>query len=138
MKKTQGFTLIELMIVVAVIGILAAIAYPSYQEYVNRSKRANAQAAIMELSHFMERYYTANGKYTKSDGTGPDLPFTKAPKDGGSENYSLSLSAVDAFSYTLTATAKNSMAEDKCGNLTLTSKGIKGNSKGNTDDCWRR
>lgn len=138
MKKTQGFTLIELMIVVAVIGILAAIAYPSYQEHVNKSKRADAQASLMELSHFMERYYTANGRYNKSDGSAPDLPFSKAPKDGGSENYGLALSAVDAFSYTLTATAKNSMANDKCGNLTLTSKGVKGNSKGNTTDCWRR
>ncbi|MGP0172022.1 type IV pilin protein [Pseudomonas sp. NCHU5208] len=138
MNRNKGFTLIEMMIVVVVIGILAAIAYPSYQEYVRKSKRADAQAALMELSHFMERYYTANGKYTKSDGTGPDLPFSKAPKDGGSENYSLALSAVDAFSYTLTATAKNSMADDKCGNLTLTSKGVKGNSKGDTADCWRR
>ncbi|CDM41975.1 MULTISPECIES: type IV pilin protein [Pseudomonadaceae] len=138
MNRNKGFTLIELMIAVAVIGILAAIAYPSYQEHVRKGKRADAQAALMELSHFMERYYTANGKYLKADGTKPDLPFTKAPKDGAAENYGLTLSAVDAFSYTLTATAKNSMADDKCGNLTLTNTGVKNSSKGNMADCWRR
>lgn len=138
MRQMKGFTLIELMIVVAVIGILAAIAYPSYQEHVRKSKRADAQAALMELSHFMERYYTANGRYLQGDGTKPALPFSKTPKDGSAENYSLALSAADAFSYTLTATAKNSMADDKCGNLTLTNAGVKNSSKGTMTDCWRR
>ena len=138
MKRHSGFTLIEMMIVVAVIGILAAIAYPSYQEHVRKSKRADAQAALMELSHFMERYYTANGKYTKAANTGPDLPFTKTPKDSATENYGLALSTVTDFGYTLTATAKNSMANDKCGNLTLTDKGVKGSSASTAAECWRR
>src|SRR5690606_7935200 len=102
--------------------------YPSYQEHVRKTKRADAQAALMELSHFMERFYTANGRYLKSDNTKPVLPFATAPKEGGTANYDLALSAADAFSYTLTATAKNSMAGDTCGNLTLTDKGVKGTS----------
>ncbi len=136
-----GFTLIEVMIVVAVIGILAAIAYPSYQEHVRKARRADATAALMELSQFMERYYTTNGRYTKIDNTAPDLPFTEAPKDGSSKFYNLGFSgAPSSSSYTLSATPKGAMSSDKCGNLTLTSSGVKGQTGAGTTlaECWRR
>lgn len=138
MKAVRGFTLIEVMIVVVIIGILAAIAYPSYQEHVRKSKRADAQASLMELSQFMERYYSANGKYVTAANVAPGLPFTSSPKDGTGANYNLALSNVTAFAYTLTATATGSMAGDKCGNLTLTHTGVKGSSAGDAKDCWRR
>lgn len=141
--RQTGFTLIELMIVVAIVGILAAIAYPSYQEHIHRANRADAQASLMELAQFMERNYTRLGRYTTdATGTAPTLPFTTAPKDGGRPVYDLSLSAVTATGYTLQATprAGGSMAGDRCGNLTLDNAGLKGQSGTGvtTADCWRR
>ena len=62
-KNNHGFTLIELMIVVAIIGLLASIAYPSYQEYVRRGARAEARAAIMQMAQLQERYFTDRGGY---------------------------------------------------------------------------
>ena len=139
--KQGGFTLIEVMIVVAIIGLLAAIGYPSYQAHVAKAKRADAQASLMELAQFMERYYTANGRYTQANGSAPDLPFTEAPKDPGAKNYTLAFVANSptASTYTLTATPKNSMANDACGTLTLSNTGAKGQAASATAaECWRR
>lgn len=139
-KQSAGFTLIEAMIVVAIIGIIAAIAYPSYQEYVRKTRRADAQTALMELSQFMERHYTANGRYLKADNSAPDLPFAEAPKDGAAKVYDLSFTATPtANAYTLRAVPKGSMAGDTCGTLTLSNSGAKGQAAGKTlAECWRR
>jgi type IV pilus assembly protein PilE len=141
-NRQRGFTLIELMIVVAIVGILAAIAYPSYQEHIRRANRADAQASLMELAQFMERNYTRLGRYTTdTTGTAPTLPFATSPKDGGRAIYDLSLSTVTATSYTLQAAprAGGPMAGDRCGSLTLTNTGLKGQATGaTTADCWRR
>lgn len=140
-KKQAGFTLLELMIVVAIIGIISAIAYPSYQEHVRKAKRADAAASMMELAQFMERHYTANGRYLKPDGTAPDLPFAASPKDGGVTNYTLGFAAnmPTASTFTLQATPTGSMSGDKCGVLTLANTGAKGQDSGATQaDCWRR
>lgn len=132
MNKSKGFTLIELMIVVAVVGILAAVAFPSYQNYVQQTRRADAQAALMELAHHMERHYTANGSYTAAT-----LPFSQSPRDGGTAMYSLSLTAQTASAYTLSAEPTNGMSGDSCGTLTLDNLGRKG-SGGAVATCWKR
>lgn len=140
-SSAKGFSLIELMIVVAIVSIIASVAYPSYQESIAKSRRADAQANLLELAQFMERFYTTNNTYqniTTTPPSAPVLPFDESPKDGTNKHYDLALSAITATSFTLTATPKNSMNGDKCGNLTLTHTGVKGKSgSADLDECWR-
>mgnify|MGYP001944455157 CR=1 FL=1 len=138
-RGNKGFTLIELMIVVAIVGILAAFAYPSYTEHVRKARRADAQAALLELAQFMERYYTANGRYVDATGVAPTLPFTEAPKDGGTKFYDLGFSGTPtASTYVLQATPKNGMSGDPCGNLRLSNAGVKTRTGSERADlCWR-
>lgn len=136
MIKNKGFTLIELMIVVAIVGILAAVAYPSYQRYVQDSRRSDARANLVQLAQFMERYYTANGRYVDGGGNAPALPFTESPRDGNDKYYDLQLQGVNAQNYTLTATPKGAMAGDRCGTLSINQAGVKAASGGSVDECW--
>ena len=132
-RSSQGFTLIELMITVAIIGIIASIAYPSYQEQVRKTRRANAQSDLVELASFMERYYTENFTYV---GAAADLPFDESPKQGNPKYYDLDLTpAPTQLAYTLIATAKNSQSADRCGNLTLVQTGVTASSTG-ASGCW--
>jgi type IV pilus assembly protein PilE len=130
----HGFSLIELMIAVAIVGILSAIAYPSYQEYVRSADRADAQAALSELSQFMERYHTQTGSYENAA-----LPFTSSPKTGAAR-YTLSIEGTpDEKEFTLQATPQGAMAADKCGTLKLSSTGAKDQKSGMSQaECWRR
>lgn len=121
----RGFTLTELMIVVAIVGILAAIAYPSYQTQVREARRSDAQGALMTLAQFMERYYTLNNTYI-----GAVLPFNQSPIDGGNANYNLALQAVAAQDYVLQAVPIQ--ADPQCGTLTLTNTGARTPAA-----CWR-
>lgn len=153
-KKHPGFTLIELMIVVSIIGILAAIAYPSYTNSQQKSRRADAKAALLELSNFMERMATVTGCYNPGSDMicgnaddvttvpstvpgntagSPALPFTTAPKQGTS-NYNLRLSVLTASTYTLEAVPVSATTTDpSCGTLTLAHTGLKTPT---TAGCW--
>ena len=137
LKTLQGFTLLELMIVVAIIGILAAIAYPSYQDSVRKSRRADARAVLLEAVQFMERRYTENltGGYA-----GVTLPTTlqASPKDGSTKYYNITLTNLAANTFTLNAAPTGAQSSDVCGTLTLTNAGVKGQASGKTvDQCWR-
>jgi len=134
-RTAKGFTLIELMIVVAVVGILAAIAYPSYQDSIRKSRRADAKSALLELTQFMERNYTLSNRYDQdSAGAAVVLPFTESPKDGTTKYYNLSIAASAAQSFTLSAAPKNAQASDACGTLSITNTGVK--TASGTGQCW--
>lgn len=151
MRITEnGFTLMELMIVVAIIGILASIAYPSYLEQVRKSRRADATGALMGLAGAMERGYTENGNYlgaaknadgdavnTGSPGFFPD----KSPVDGPDTFYRLRIDVATADGYTLNAIPTGAQSGDKCGTLTLTQDGTRnmkdaGDSPPAVSVCW--
>ena len=120
-KKSSGFTLIELMIVVAVIGILAAIAYPSYQNYVIKTKRADMMSEMQNIAQQIERQKLSLGKYSSVSTTGLTGNYPRQ----GTALYSVSLSTPLSKDWKITAApiAGTQMANDKT--LTLDSKGVK-------------
>lgn len=137
-RMSRGFTLIELMIVVAIVAIIATVALPNYTSYVQRGNRASAKAALLEAQQFMERYYAANNRYDQNNaGTAVALParLQTAPTEGA--RYDIAISAVDSTSFTLTATPRTGV-DDNCGNLTLTNTGVR-NVSGTESvaNCWR-
>ena len=130
-QHTRGFTLIELMIVVAIIAILAAIAYPSYSNYAYRARRADAKEMLMRVASAQERYYTNMNKYADIG----DLNMGSASEQG---HYKITVvRANNDQTYTLTAEAQGVQAADKCKNLTLTNSGSKGFTGAETNgSCW--
>ena len=138
-RRTAGFTLIELMIVIAIIGLLASIGYPAYQDQVQKTRRADAKSVLMEAANAMERYYTAEGSYTGVT-QGDDYP-AKSPIDGTTTHYTIAANITGGgTAYTLTATRSGAQAADKCGNLSLSSTGARTIASAGTgvtaDECW--
>ena len=135
-REIKGFTIIELMITVAIIGILASIAYPSYQESVYKSRRADGKGALLGLANAMERHYTQANTYqgAGSPGTGaPSVFATQSPTGGGAAFYLLTIEVSTVNTYTLRATPTGAQVSDSCGNLELTHTGAKSPS---TAGCW--
>lgn len=133
-----GFTLIELMIVVAVIGILTAIAYPAYTDSVRKARRTDAKNALLDLAGRQERFFSMNNTYTK---TAANLKYAAFPADvltSGNVYYQLTVSAADGTSYSATATPTGAQANDKCGTYTINQLGAQGNTGGSASStsCW--
>lgn len=130
----RGFTLIELMIVVAIVGILTSIAYPSYVSRIAKSRRADATAALMSAAQAMERYGSERATYVGATLGGSGI----YPSTSSGGYYTLSLSSLTSTTYTITATATGGQASDKCGNFTYNQAGVKGVSGAgaNAAACW--
>ena len=132
-KMIKGFTLIELMIVVAIIAILAALAYPSYQEYVRQTKRIESQAELIALAGQLQRYKVANFSFEKREAD-KAFPITLAGlghsgvlPNSGPALYDVSLTDVTANAWTLTATPKSNTAQIMDGTFRLNHRGQR---------CW--
>ena len=132
-QAQAGVTLIELMITVVIVGILASIGYPSYQTYVARANRAEAEGILMENAQLLERNYTTANRYdsVNSDGTGGAPAIIAQSPKSGTAKYTIAAAYGTSQTFTLTATPTGSMTGDSCGNLTLNNIGIKA-----PDTCW--
>ncbi len=140
--NSRGFTLIEVMIVVVIIGILAAVVIPSYQDSVMKARRAEGKAALTDLANRMERYYVDNGKYPTGLGTGTgQMSVTTTTEKGW---YVLAIAAQTTTSYVIKATPQLGQAtsDTACGTYAMDQAGRKGKLSGTTVDttnaktCW--
>lgn len=138
-KKQHGFTLIELMIVVAIVGILSAIAYPSYAEYIRRGHRADARAGLLQAQQWLERASTATGVYPTS------LPTTLTWAGDATKRYTIDFQAGNtnaAFTLIATRKASGAQATDRCGDFTVTNTGTRSavnlGSGITAAECWNK
>jgi type IV pilus assembly protein PilE len=134
----RGLSLIELTVVMAIAGILSAVAYPSYQEQVRKSRRTDAQAVLMQAAEFLEKSYTENMRYDQTTaGVAIALPasLTAAPRDGATKYYTISLQSVATRSYVLQAVPQGAQGSDRCGTMSLDQVGVKTAA---VSGCWVR
>ena len=129
-RFNRGFTLIEIMIVIAIIGIVITIGYPSLTEYMKKGRRADAAGLLTEQAQILERFYSKSNLYTGATGLST-----------GNDFYTITPTIADQ-TFTLTAIRKpgSSMATDKCGDFTISNTGARGlvNNTATVKDCWGR
>jgi len=135
-RPHRGFTLLDLLIAISIVGILAGIALPSYTAYVDRARRAEGRTTMLDAAQFMQRFYAANNTYV-----GATLPtgLQRSPANGP-QAYTIRVAAgVTATGYTLEAVPQGPMSGDDCGTLTITSTGVRGRTgSGETlERCWK-
>jgi type IV pilus assembly protein PilE len=131
-RSNRGFTLIEIMIVIAIIGIVMTIAAPSFTEYLKKGRRAEVAGLLSEQAQILERFYSQKNVYTGVAGLSP-----------GNDYYTITTTLTDQ-TFLLTAVRKtgSSMATDKCGDFTITNTGVRSMVNATagltTKDCWGR
>lgn len=136
----QGMSLIELLTVLLIVGLLAALAWPSYRSQLQRSHRAQAAVALLQAQQFMERFYSVQGSYLSAAGQKPSLPAAlQSVVVDGQTLYAVQIEQVDAVSYQLRAEPQGAMRSDACAALTLSHTGLKGRSgtAATVQECWR-
>lgn len=132
LRRMHGVTLMELMIVVVIIGILAAVAYPNYREFAARAKRTEAKALLLEIAANQERYYLNANQF----GTLADLNYPADPIITDSGSYSVTVTANDASNFTVVATNILGGSEaTRCATFTIDGRGAK-TSTGSIGNCW--
>lgn len=139
MRKQNGFTLIELMVVVAILGLLTAIAFPSYQSYVLRSKRAECRAGVLQVMQQQERYYTAQNVYLAFTSVAANIPMKQFSGDtlaSSACTISAAVCSASALNTCITVTGTPVRADAEVGNITLQSDGVRGCSGSNQAKCW--
>ena len=151
LRLQQGLTLIELMVALAIVGLLSAVVYPRYQNYVSQARRVDAQTQLLNAQQWMERFYNESYDYAKSaDGQGVAAllalqAFRSSPRAGeGLKAYDISVTvAAPSPSQTFLLTAKRtplgSAATDACGDFTLDHHGVRGlvNNTKSLSECWK-
>ncbi len=151
-KNVKGFTLIELMIVVGIVGIIASIAVPSYMEYVRKGKRADAKVELLRLAQMQESYFVQNLSYAQDLTTGAGGLGLGATVESEQGEYTMTISTkvpgdcdgqtggTPCTGYTLTATAGTSQSNDlACKDFTLSNTGVRGVTGAHSatpNDCW--
>ncbi len=151
--QQRGFTLMEVMIVVGIVGVLAAIAIPSYQESVRKSRRAEARGQLLEVAQYMQRFYSQNDSFAKSkDGTAVTIPIdlARVPRTAAADaqSYDISFAApakgasnpsLAFFKIQAARRTGGPMASDKCGDFTLENTGVRGvlNASDTVANCWK-